>query len=74
MASRGQSKKVPKKSSKKADNNDARGRMWSEEELGIFLDIWAGQEIQSKLDGTVRNNYAVFGVIATKLTESADTS
>ena len=39
------------------------GRVWTDAEYGTFLDIWMTQEIQSKLDGTVRNN-AVFNLIS----------
>lgn len=47
-------------------SGDMRGRIWSEEELGTFLDIWGSEEILSKMDGTSRNSL-VFRTIVSKM-------
>ncbi|XP_071796114.1 uncharacterized protein [Asterias amurensis] len=60
MAAPSNNNKCPSKSAKSPQTKQCnRGKVWSDVELGTFLDIWASQEIQNKLDGTVRNK-AVF--------------
>ena len=61
--------KCPSKSAKSPQTKQCnRGKVWSDVELGTFLDIWASQEIQNKLDGTVRNK-AVFLVLTAMMNE-----